>query len=78
MRPLGLEGIVRGWKPRTTIPDDASVQPVDLVQRDFTSIKWVDGFNNQRLLEPIGDIPPVGFEKLYYQNQEAMAAGLTQ
>ena len=212
MRTLGLEGVVRGRKPKTTIPDDAAVQPVDLVQRNFTAtrpnqlwvadltyvatwlgfvytafvidvfsrrivgwrvsrslrsdlaldaldqalyargdtddlvhhsdrgvqylsiryterlaeagiepsvgsvgdsydnalaetiigryktevihhsgpwrnmehvefetLKWVDWFNNQRLLEPIGDIPPVDFEELYYQNQEALVlARLTQ
>jgi len=212
MRTLGLEGVVRGRKPKTTIPDDAAVQPVDLVQRNFTAtrpnqlwvadltyvatwlgfvytafvidvfsrrivgwrvsrslrsdlaldaldqalyargdtddlvhhsdrgvqylsiryterlaeagiepsvgsvgdsydnalaetiigryktevihhsgpwrnmehvefetLKWVDWFNNQRLLEPIGDIPPVEFEELYYQNQEALVlARLTQ
>jgi len=39
----------------------------------------VDWFNNRRLLEPIGNIPPAEFEELYYQCQEApvMVAGLT-
>lgn len=39
---------------------------------------WVDWFNNRRLFEPIGNIPPVEYEELYYQQQEApaMVAGL--
>jgi len=47
---------------------------------EFETLKWVDWFNNRRLLEPIGDIPPAEFEELYYENLEApvMVAGLTQ
>jgi putative transposase len=46
---------------------------------EFETLDWVDWFNNRRLLEPIGYIPPAEFEKLHYQNQEApvMVAGLT-
>ena len=47
---------------------------------EFETLKWVDWFNKQRLLERIGDIPPVEFGELDYQNQEApaMVAGLKQ
>jgi len=47
---------------------------------EFETLKWVDWFNNRRLLEPIGDIPSTEFEKLHYQNLEApaMLAGLKQ
>jgi putative transposase len=47
---------------------------------EFETLKWVDWFNNRRLLEPIGDIPPAEFEALHYQKLEApaMVAGLTQ
>jgi len=45
MRKLELQGVVRGRKPRTTIPDDAVARPADLVQRDFTATRsnqlWV-------------------------------------
>ena len=41
---------------------------------EFETLDWVDWFNNRRLLEPIGDIPPVEFEELYYQSQEAPVA----
>lgn len=45
---------------------------------EFATLDWVDWFNNRRLLEPIGYIPPAEFEELYYQRQEApvMVAGL--
>lgn len=35
MRDLGLKGVVRGRRHRTTIPDAAASRPADLVQRDF-------------------------------------------
>ena len=34
---------------------------------EFATLKWVDWFNNKRLLEPIGDIPPAEKEQAYYQ-----------
>ncbi len=47
-------------------------------QVEFKTLDWVDWFNNRRLLGPIGNIPPVEYEALYYQHQEApvMVAGL--
>ena len=43
---------------------------------EFATLRWVDWFNNKRLLEPIGDIPPAEKEEAYYQQLEgsAMAA----
>jgi transposase InsO family protein len=38
------------------------------------TLTWVEWFNNRRLLEPIGDIPPVEYENLYYQQAESAAA----
>jgi transposase InsO family protein len=29
---------------------------------EFATLEWVDWFNNRRLLEPIGNVPPVEFE----------------
>jgi len=29
---------------------------------EFETLEWVDWFNNRRLLEPIGYIPPAEFE----------------
>ena len=47
-----------------------------LEQVEFATLEWVDWFNNRRLLEPIGNIPPAEAEARYYaQSQEpAMAA----
>ena len=36
-------------------------------QVEFATLDWVDWFNNVRLFEPIGNIPPIEFEDLYYQ-----------
>ena len=43
---------------------------------EFATLEWVDWFNNRRLLEPIGNIPPAEAEANYYATQEepAMAA----
>ena len=40
---------------------------------EFATLEWVDWFNNRRLLEPIGNIPPVEFEEMYYQEQQTPA-----
>jgi transposase InsO family protein len=46
---------------------------------EFATLEWVDWFNNRRLFGPIGNIPPIEFEALYYERQEtpAMVVGLT-
>lgn len=42
---------------------------------EFATLEWVDWFNNRRLLQPIGDIPPAEYEAMYYQElTQAMAA----
>jgi transposase InsO family protein len=43
---------------------------------EYATLEWVDWYNNRRLLEPIGNIPPVEFEAAYYEqeNGQAMAA----
>lgn len=40
---------------------------------EYATLEWVDWFNNRRLLEPIGDIPPIEFENEYYRNQQTLA-----
>ena len=52
-------------------------QNLDAVE--YSTLEWVDWFNNRRLLEPIGNIPPAEYEDLYYQSQEdtALVVGLT-
>lgn len=33
---------------------------------EFATLEWVDWFNNRRLLEPIGHVPPAEAEELFY------------
>ncbi len=33
---------------------------------EYATLEWVDWFNNKRLLEPIGNVPPSEAEKRYY------------
>ncbi|WP_114361132.1 MULTISPECIES: IS3 family transposase [Rhodopseudomonas] len=37
---------------------------------EFATLEWVDWFNNRRLLEPIGNIPPAEAEQRYYAMME--------
>lgn len=39
---------------------------------EFATLEWVDWFNNRRLLEPIGNIPPAEAEAAYYTSLEVM------
>jgi transposase InsO family protein len=43
---------------------------------EIATLTWVDWFNNRRLLEPIGNIPPAEAEERYYAtlNQQKLAA----
>ncbi|MGX4695237.1 IS3 family transposase [Streptomyces sp. JNUCC 63] len=45
MAELGLEGVIRGQRRRTTIPEPSAPRPPDLVDRDFTASRpdqlWV-------------------------------------
>jgi putative transposase len=48
MRMMGLQGVVRGKKVRTTIPDPAAACPLDRVNRQFKAPRpnalWVSDF----------------------------------
>jgi len=43
---------------------------------EYATLEWVDWFNNRRLLEPIGNIPPAEAEAAYYAglDEQAIAA----
>ena len=45
MRALGLQGVVRGRRTRTTVPEAAADRPMDLVTREFSATRpnelWV-------------------------------------
>ena len=48
MRKLGLHGAIRGKKFKTTVTDNSSTRPLDLVDRDFSATRpnqlWVSDF----------------------------------
>src|SRR5690606_14440279 len=48
MKAMGLRGVVRGRRVRTTIPDAHAERPQDLAQRNFTATRpnqlWVSDF----------------------------------
>jgi len=48
----------------------------NLDEVEYATLEWVDWFNNRRLLEPIGNVPPAEHEAKYYQSagQLPMAA----
>jgi putative transposase len=47
-------------------------------QAEFATLTWIDWFNNRRLFEPLGHVPPVEYEEAYYRDHAtpAMGAGL--
>jgi putative transposase len=40
---------------------------------EYATLEWVDWYNNRRLLEPIGNMPPAEAEVRYYAQLEAAA-----
>ena len=40
---------------------------------EYATLTWVHWFNHNRLLAPIGDMPPVEKEAMYYQQLEGSA-----
>ena len=40
---------------------------------EYATLEWVDWFNNRRLLEPIGNIPPAEAEARYYAQSDELA-----
>lgn len=45
----------------------------DMDSVEYATLQWVDWFNNRRLLEPIGNIPPIEKEQAYYAQLEGQA-----
>jgi putative transposase len=40
---------------------------------EYATLEWVDWFNNRRLLEPIGNVPPAEAEAAYHASMEDLA-----
>ena len=60
---------VIGLYKTEVIRKDGPWKGVDDVE--FATLDWVSWFNEQRLLGPIGNIPPAEFEQMYYQQQQS-------
>ena len=58
---------INGLYKAEVIHKDGPWKALDDIER--ATLDWVDWFNHRRLLEPIGDIPPAEFEKLYYDQE---------
>jgi len=41
---------------------------------EFATLEWVDWFNNRRLMESIGNVPPAELESDYYEQQRSANA----
>ncbi len=59
-----LAETINGLYKAEVIHRKSSWRSIDDVE--MATLKWVDWFNNRRLLEPIGNIPPAEAEELYY------------
>jgi transposase InsO family protein len=42
-------------------------------QVELATLDWVCWYNQHRLLQPIGYVPPAEYEEMYYRNQTALA-----
>ena len=63
-----LAETINGLFKTEVIRKQAPWKNVDAVE--FATLEWVHWFNNKRLLEPIGYLPPAEFELNYYQKLE--------
>ncbi len=45
----------------------------NIAEVEYATLEWVDWFNNKRLLESIGNIPPAELEQAYYEQLESQA-----
>ncbi len=46
-------------------------RPLDAIE--YATLAWVDWFNNRRLFESIGNVPPAELEQAYYDQMEDQA-----
>lgn len=60
------------YKVEVIYKDDTCWKGLDGVE--LATATWVQWFNEQRLLQPIGDMPPAEYEERYYQQLEPSVA----
>ena len=61
-----LAETINGLYKTEVIRRRKSWRSIDDVERE--TLKWVDWFNNRRMPEPIGNIPPAEAEEAFYAN----------
>ena len=59
-----LAETINGLYKTEVIRQQSPWRGIDSVE--FATLEWVDWFNNRRLLEPIGNVPPAELETEYY------------
>ncbi|GEM_PF-1788160 len=66
--------MIVGWRVMKIMTTDMTLDALE-----YATLDWVSWFNTQRILEPIGNIPPAEYEKLYYTQEvsSAQLVGLT-
>ena len=64
-----LAETINGLYKAEVIHKQAPWKGIDEVEQ--ATLIWVDWFNNRRLLQPIGDVPPAEYEMMYYQKTES-------
>lgn len=67
-----LAETINGLYKAEVIRKDGPWRGLDDVEH--ATLTWVEWFNNRRLLQPIGDIPPAEYEMLYDQQTESSNA----
>ena len=65
--PNALAEMVNGLYKTEVIRRRGPWRGIDTVE--YATLEWVDWWNNRRLFEPIGNVPPAEFEIEYYRNQ---------
>jgi transposase InsO family protein len=82
--------MIVGWRAMKTMITDMTLDSLEqaiwarkvkgnLIAVEYATLDWISWFNTKRFLEPIGNIPPAEYEKLYYIEfmSPAQSAGLT-
>jgi len=67
-----LAETINGLYKAEVIHKDGPWRGMDDVER--ATLTWVEWFNNRRLMEPLGDIPPREYEENYYRQTEYQKA----
>jgi len=67
-----LAETINGLYKAEVIHKDGPWRGVDDVEQ--ATLTWVDWFNNRRIMEPLGDIPPREYEENYYRQNEYQKA----